>query len=65
MIAAASTGIASLLLIGGGTVHRHFCIPNDVDDETMPNIKYHTKKAEQLRMAAVIVIDVNPLFFLK
>lgn len=59
VIAAASTGIAGLLLIGGGTAHRHFCIPNDVDDKTPPKIAPHTTRAQQIRKADLIIIDVS------
>lgn len=58
VIAAASTGIAALLLIGGATAHRQFYIPNDVDNDTMPSINFESTKAEQLRKASLIIIDV-------
>ena len=56
--AAASTGIAALLLIGGGTVHRLFNVPNDVSEETQPRINAESKRAQQIRDADLIVIDV-------
>lgn len=58
VIASASTGIAALLLIGGATAHRQFFIPNDVDDKTPPSINVESTKAEQLRGANLIIIDV-------
>ena len=56
--AAASTGIAALLLIGGGTVHRLFNVPNDVSEDTQPRINAESKRAQQIRDADLIVIDV-------
>ena len=56
--ASASTGIAALLLIGGGTVHRNFNVPNDVDEKTQPRINAESKRAEQIRNTDLIIIDV-------
>ena len=56
--ASASTGIAALLLIGGGTVHRTFNVPNDVDEKTQPRINAESKRAEQIRNTDLIIIDV-------
>lgn len=58
VISAASTGIAALLLIGGGTVHRQFAVPNDVDDETISTIGGHTVKGRNIRNVELIIIDV-------
>ena len=58
VISAASTGNASLLLIGGGTVHRQFFVPNDVDEKTACRVSVESKTAEKLRQTQLIVIDV-------
>ena len=59
VISSASTGIAALLLIGGGTVHRQFSVPNDVEETTSPNVPFQSKKADQLRSTDLIIIDVR------
>ena len=64
VIAAASTGIAALLLIGGATVHRQFYVPNDVDDDTPPKINFESAGAQKLRDVELIIIDVCLFFFL-
>jgi hypothetical protein len=65
VLSAASTGIAALLLIGGGTVHRQFSVPNDVDDETAPRMGFQSAGARRLRAVELIVIDVIfPIFCL-
>ena len=61
--ASASTGIAALLLIGGGTVHRNFNVPNDVDEKTQQRINAESKRAEQIRNTDLIIIDVIYSFF--
>ena len=58
VISAASTGNASLLLIGGGTVHRQFFVPNDVDEKTSSRVSAESKTAQKLRDTELIVIDV-------
>jgi hypothetical protein len=62
VISAASTGIAALLLIGGGTVHRQFFVPNDVDDTTQSKISFESPRGQQLRAAALIIIDVCQIY---
>lgn len=63
VIATASTGIAALLLIGGGTVHRNFNVPNDVNSDTLPRMSATSARAEQIRRAELIIIDVLLVFF--
>lgn len=63
VIASASTGIAALLLVGGATVHRQFFVPNDVTDDTKPNIGCETKKAAFLRELDLIIIEVFLFFY--
>ena len=58
-MACATTGIAALLLIGGGTVHRQFRIANEIDKNTPPRIKAESVDAERLRNAELIIIDVS------
>ena len=59
VISAASTGIAALLLIGGGTVHRQFSVPNDVDDLTPPRLSFESAGAKRLRDVDLLIIDVK------
>jgi hypothetical protein len=58
VISSATTGVAALLLIGGGTVHRQFFVPNDVDEDTAPRISYESSSADRLRAVELIIIDV-------
>jgi hypothetical protein len=58
VITAASTGIAGILLIGGGTVHSKFHVPNTVDSTTTPQVAYESAEANHLRAAELIIIDV-------
>jgi hypothetical protein len=57
----ASLGIASLLLLGGRTVHSRFKIPIDLHDESTCNITQHMKVAELVRKANLIIWDEAPM----
>ena len=59
VISCASTGIAALLLIGGGTAHRMLHVSPDVDAKTKPKLEYQSADAQRLRKAEVIIIDVS------
>jgi hypothetical protein len=59
VITSASTGIAGILLIGGGTVHSKFHVPNSVNNKSMPNISWESIEACRLRNAELIIIDVR------
>jgi hypothetical protein len=65
VIASASTGIAALLLIGGGTVHRNFHVPNDINAKSAPNVAWESKDAIRLRSAELIIIDVMVFCFFR
>jgi hypothetical protein len=58
VITAASTGIAGILLIGGGTVHSKFHVPNTVDTTTTPQVSWESAEAIRFRNAELIIIDV-------
>ena len=62
-MACASTGIAALLLIGGGTAHRLLRIPINLESDTTSRVKSHTADADRLRAADIIIIDVNAYFY--
>jgi ATP-dependent DNA helicase PIF1 len=56
-IATASTGIAAMLLAGGGTAHSRFGIPVPVDNSSVSNIKVTSTRADILRKAAILIWD--------
>ena len=58
VFSAASTGIAALLLIGGGTVHRQFNVPIDIEQNTAPRMNVESNRAKEIRNADLIIIDV-------
>jgi len=57
MLAIASLGIASLLLLGGRTTHSRFKISIDLHDESPCNITQRMKVAELVRKADLIIWD--------
>jgi hypothetical protein len=57
MLVVASSGIASLLLLGDRTAHSRFKILIDLHDELMCNITQHMKVAELVRKIDLIIWD--------
>jgi hypothetical protein len=57
----ASSGIASLLLLGGKTAHSRFKIPIVLHDESTCNITQHMKVAELVCKADLIIWDESPM----
>ncbi len=61
MLVVASSGIASLLLLGGRTTHSRFKIPIDLHDELTCNITQQMKVAELVRKTNLIIWDEAPM----
>ncbi len=61
VLAVASSGIASLLLMGGRTAHSRFKILIDLHDESTCNITQHMKVAELVRKVDLIIWDEAPM----
>jgi hypothetical protein len=57
VLACATTGIAAELLIDGATVHRTFGIPNELEGDTESNLVRHSRFAQVLDAAQVIIVD--------
>jgi hypothetical protein len=57
MLIVASSGIASLLFLGGRTAHSRFKIPIDLHDDSTCNITQQMKVAELVRKADLIIWD--------
>ncbi|XP_061351494.1 uncharacterized protein LOC133296511 [Gastrolobium bilobum] len=57
----ASSGIASLLLPGGRTAHSRMCIPIDISEDSICNIKQNSPQAELLSRAKLIIWDEAPM----
>ncbi len=61
MLTVASSGIASLLLLGDRITHSKFKIPIDLHDESTCNITQQMKVAELVRKADLIIWDEAPM----
>jgi predicted ATPase len=61
MLVVASSGIASLLLLGGRTAHSRFKISIDLHDESTCNITQQMKMAELVCKADLIIWDEAPM----
>ncbi|KAF7841212.1 uncharacterized protein G2W53_003510 [Senna tora] len=57
----ASSGIASLLLLGGRTAHSRFCIPIDISEVSICNIKQGSDLLELLSETKLIIWDEAPM----
>jgi hypothetical protein len=63
MLTVASSGIASLLLLGGKTAHSRFKISIDLHDESTCNITQLMKVAELVCKADLIIWDEAPMMY--
>jgi len=61
VLVVASSGIASLLLLGGRIAHSRFKIPIDLHDESTYNITQQMKVAELVRKVDLIIWDEAPM----
>jgi hypothetical protein len=61
MLVVASSGIASLLLMGGRTTHSRFKILIDLHDESTCNITQQMKVAELVCKIDMIIWDEAPM----
>jgi len=61
VLAIASSGIASLLLLGGRTAHSKFKISIDLHNESTCNITQQMKVVELVRKANLIIWDEAPM----
>jgi hypothetical protein len=61
VLAVASSGIASLLLLGGRTAHSRFKISIDLHDESICNITQQMKVAELVHKVNLIIWDEAPM----
>ncbi|XP_072054859.1 uncharacterized protein [Arachis hypogaea] len=56
-----SSGVASLLLPGGKTAHSMFCIPLELNEDTICRIPKDSPKADLIRLAELIIWDEAPM----
>jgi hypothetical protein len=63
VLAIASSGIASLLFMGGKTAHSRFKIPIDLHNESTCNITQQMKVAELVCKVDLIIWDDASLSF--
>jgi hypothetical protein len=63
VLAVASLGIASLLLLGGKTAHSRFKILIDLHNESTCNITQQMKVVELVRKTNLIIWDEAPMVY--
>jgi hypothetical protein len=61
VLAVASSGVASLLLLKGRTAHSRFKIPFDINDASTCNVNRGTMLAELIKIATLIIWDEAPM----
>lgn len=61
VLTVASSGIASLLLIGGRTAHSRFAIPINVNEDSTCNIRPGTDLAQLINKTELIIWDEAPM----
>jgi len=61
VLATASSGTATTLLLGGRTAHSRFNLPFDVQPNSICNIKKQQDLAKLIRVAAAIIWDETPM----
>ncbi|KAF7138016.1 hypothetical protein RHSIM_Rhsim07G0256200 [Rhododendron simsii] len=61
VVTVASSGIASLLLVGGRTAHSTFCIPLDVMENSICVFSKQSIQAELFRQTTLIIWDEVPM----
>jgi len=61
VICVASSGIASLLLIGGRTVHSVFKVPLDINESSVCHIRKNSALGDLIRSADLIIWDEAPM----